>query len=279
MAIGNLSNAATVTNLGEFLNPIDREALREQVRCSTPVPNFLIDNFLRPEFAERVLAAYPPYEEAIAVGRSFRAVNEKGKVQVTDAARFPEPIQQLNHVLASPEFCELISYALGIPKLLADEKLVGGGMHQTAARGHLDVHVDFNYLEDRGWHRRANLLVFLNRGWQPEWGGEFELWDADVKARHHAHLPIFNRCVLFETNEISFHGVTAVTCPPGETRKSFAAYYYTTEAPAHWNGKAHSTIFRARPDEFLKGTVAMPAEKAKRWLTQTIRRVKQKTLG
>ena len=253
MAIGNLSNAATVTNLGEFLNPIDREALREQVRRSTPVPNFLIDNFLRPEFAERVLAAYPPYEEAIAVGRSFSAVNEKGKVQVTDAARFPEPIQQLNHVLASPEFCEVISYALGIPNLLADEKLVGGGMHQTAARGHLDVHVDFNYLEDRGWHRRANLLVFLNRGWQPEWGGEFELWDADVKVRHHAHLPIFNRCVLFETNEVSFHGVTAVTCPPGETRKSFAAYYYTTEAPAHWNGKAHSTIFRPAPTNSSRG--------------------------
>ena len=223
--------------------------------------------------------AFPPYEEAIAVGRSFRAVNEKGKVQVTDSARFPGPIAELNRVLASPEFCELVSGALGVPGLLADEKLVGGGMHQTASRGHLDVHVDFNYLEDRGWHRRANLLVFFNRGWQPEWGGEFELWDADVKVRHHAHLPIFNRCVLFETNEVSFHGVTAVKCPAGQTRKSFAAYYYTTQAPAHWDGQADSTVFRARPDEFLKGTVAMPAEKAKRWLSQTLRRVKHRTLG
>jgi hypothetical protein len=279
MALGNLSTSGGVLNLGDFLNPIDRDQLRDQVCRSTPVPNFLIDNFLRPEFAAKVADAFPPYEEAIAVGRSFRAVNEKGKVQVTDSTRFPEPIRQLNHVLASPEFCELISHALGISSLLADEKLVGGGMHQTAARGHLDVHVDFNYLEDRGWHRRANLLVFLNRGWKPEWGGEFELWDADVKVRHHAHLPIFNRCVLFETNEVSFHGVTAVKCPTGQTRKSFAAYYYTTEAPAHWDGQTHSTIFRARPDEFLKGTVAMPAEKAKRWLSQTLRRVKQKTLG
>jgi len=279
MALGDLTKSAEVLSLSDFLNPIDRDALRDQVRRSTPVSNFLIDNFLRQDFAERVADAFPPYEEAIALGRSFKAVNEKGKVQVTDSSRFAEPIRELNHVLSSPEFCELISHALGIPKLLADEQLVGGGMHQTAARGHLDVHVDFNYLEDRGWHRRANLLVFLNRGWQPEWGGEFELWDADVKDRHHAHLPIFNRCVLFETNEISFHGVTAVKCPPGQTRKSFAAYYYTTEAPAHWNGQAHSTVFRARPDEFLKGTLAMPAEKAKRWLSQTIRRVKQKTLG
>ncbi len=265
--------------LGDFLNPIDRDELRDRVRRSTPVPNFLIDNFLKPDFAERVADAFPRYEDAIAVGRSFRAVNEKGKVQVTDAALFPEPIRQLNEVLASRAFCELLAHALDIPGLLADEKLVGGGMHQTAARGHLDVHVDFNYLEDRQWHRRANLLIFFNRGWRREWGGEFELWDADVKVRHHAHLPIFNRCVLFETNEVSFHGVTAVTCPPGETRKSFAAYYYTTEAPRHWDGRSHSTVFRARPDEFLKGSVAMPAEKAKRWLSTTLRRVKQRTLG
>src|SRR5580693_9714927 len=136
MAPGELSTSGGVLNLGDFLNPIDRDQLRDQVRRSTPVPNFLIDNFLRPEFAAKVADAYPPYEEAIAVGRSFRAVNEKGKVQVTDSNRFPEPIRQLNHVLASPEFCELISHALGISSLLADEKLVGGGMHQTAARGH-----------------------------------------------------------------------------------------------------------------------------------------------
>jgi hypothetical protein len=239
----------------------------------------LIDNFLRPDFAERVADAFPSYEEAIAVGRSFRAVNEKGKVQVTDSARFPEPIRQLNQLLASQEFCEIMSHALGVPTLLADAQLVGGGMHQTAARGHLDVHVDFNYLEDRQWHRRANLLIFFNRNWKPEWGGEFELWDSDVQVCHHSHLPIFNRCVLFETNEVSFHGVRAVKCPSGQTRKSFAAYYYTTEAPLHWDGTAHSTIFRARPDEFLKGAVSMPAEKAKRWLSRTIRRVKQKTLG
>jgi hypothetical protein len=268
-----------LVSLDDFLNAIDRERLCSQARRSVPVRNFLIDNFLKEDFAHRVADAFPPFDDAIAAGRSFKAVNEKGKVQVTDSSRFPEPIRQLNALLASPDFCELISYLLDIPHLLADDQLVGGGMHQTAARGHLDVHVDFNYLEDRQWHRRANILLFFNRDWRPQWGGEFELWDADVKIRHHSHLPIFNRCVVFETNEISFHGVTAVKCPAGQTRKSFAAYYYTKDAPAHWDGKSHTTIFRARPDEFLKGTLAMPAEKARHWLTRTLRRVKQKTLG
>ena len=83
-----------------------------------------------------------------------------------------------------------------------------------------------------------------------------------MKVSHHSFAPIFNRCIVFETSEISFHGVTPVTCPDTVCRKSFAAYYYTKEAPPHWDGAVHSTNFRARPDEVLKGNVLMPLERA-----------------
>src|SRR5205823_4330439 len=171
---------------------------------------------------------------------------------------FPEPIAALNRALAAPEFCDLLSQVFKIPGLLPDEQLVGGGMHQTGPRGHLDVHVDFNYIEKRQLHRRLNILIYFNKDWRPEWGGNIELWDKNVKFCHQSLSPIFNRCVVFATNEISFHGVTAVNCPAGGSRKSFAAYYYTREAPAHWDGRSHSTIFKARPDEVLKGAVLMP---------------------
>ena len=55
-----------------------------------------------------------------------------------------------------------------------------------------------------------------------------------------------------------------------------AAYYYTREAPAHWTGQAHSTIFKARPDEVLKGNVMMPLEKAKRRLGDALTGLKKK---
>lgn len=261
------------------IQSIDRDKLREQVRKATPVPNFCIDNFLDPSFAESVIAAYPSYEEAIKVGRSFSAVNEKGKVQVTDSTKFAEPVAELNRDLASPEFLELLSYVFDMPNLVADEQLTGGGIHQTGPRGHLDVHVDFNFIEDRQLHRRLNILVYFNKGWKPEWGGNIELWDADVKNCIHSFSPVFNRCVVFETNEISFHGVTAVKCPEDRSRKSFAAYYYTKEAPAHWNGVSHSTIFRARPDEVVKGRVMMPLENAKRKFDGVLTELKRKLKG
>jgi Rps23 Pro-64 3,4-dihydroxylase Tpa1-like proline 4-hydroxylase len=260
----------------KHINPIDQEALRERVGASKPVPNFCIDNFLEESFADSVADAYPTFEDAVKVGRSFSAVNEKGKVQVTDSSTFSEPVAELNRTLASPEFLGLLSDVFKMPNLLADEELVGGGIHQTGPRGHLDVHVDFNYIAERELHRRLNILIYFNKGWKPEYGGNIELWDEDVKVCHHSFSPIFNRCVVFETNEVSFHGVTAVQCPPGMARKSFAAYYYTREAPAHWDGTAHSTIFKARPDEILKGNVMMPLEKARHRIHSVLKGIKKK---
>ncbi len=267
--------SSTMTHIAH-INPIDRDALREKVRTSQPVRNFCIDNFLDESFAGSVLASFPTYEEAAKVGRTFAAVNEKGKIQVTDSSSFAEPIAELNRTLASPEFLELLSDVFEMPNILADDALIGGGIHETGPRGHLDVHVDFNYLSDRQLHRRLNILVYFNKDWRPEWGGNIELWDAAVKNCVHSFTPIFNRCVVFETNDISFHGVTAVKCPEGTARKSFAAYYYTREAPAHWTGEAHGTIFKARPDEILKGNVMMPLEKARTRLRDALTGFKKK---
>ena len=123
----------------------------------------------------------------------------------------------------------------------------------------------------------ANVFDIPNILSDPELvgGGNIELWDSNVKNCVHSFTPVFNRCVVFETNEISYHGVTAVKCPESMARRSFAGYYYTTDEPEWWEGNAHSTIFKARPDEKLKGSVLMPAEK----ISRLVRRAKRKILG
>ncbi len=253
-------------NTGEdntmIIRPIDKDKLRAQVASAKPFPHFGIDNFLEPEFAEQARASLPSFADAHKLGKGFDAVNERNKIQITDPDKFPDPIRQLHEELASQQWMDTLSYVMGIPNLLADPELKGGGVHMTGSRGRLDVHVDFNYIEDRQLHRRLNILVYLNNeDWKEEWGGNVELWDKDVKVCHHSFSPIFNRCVVFATSEISYHGVAAVKCPEGQARKSYAAYYYTKEAPEGWDGKKHSTVFHARPDEKLKGGLLMPAEK------------------
>ena len=258
------------------ITPYDREALRAQFRNAQPFPWLMIDGFLRPEFADAVTRSYPPFDAAVRVGQQFNAVNENLKVQVTDYASFPDPVKQLSDAVSSPQFLEDLSYITGIQKLIWDVGFAGGGMHETARSGWLDVHVDFNVHEALAMaHRRLNILVFLNPNWDERWGGILELWDKDVKTRVHGVAPIHNRCVVFETSELSWHGVTAVNCPDDTVRKSFAAYYYTREAPVGWDGQAHSTIFRSRPDEYMKRHVLMPAEAARQSVREGVRSAKR----
>jgi hypothetical protein len=149
-------------------------------------------------------------------------------------------------------------------------------MHVTGPHGRLDVHVDFNVLEfgnEPKLYRRLNLLLYLNPDWNDTWGGQVEFWDRDVKACARSYVPSLNRCVVFETSDISYHGVAPLTCPDGEVRRSFAAYYYTTDPANAEEPEAHGTIFRARPDERIREYVLMPAERLMRWTADGMRTV------
>lgn len=263
----------------ERMMPVDVEQLADQFQGASPFPHICIDEFLKPEFAAAVSASYPTYDAAMEMGRSFKALNESLKVQICEPTRFPEPVKQLHALLSSSDFMAMLEQVTGIPKLLPDPSLVGGGMHVMGSGGRLDVHVDFNRHGDQDLFRRLNILVFLNEDWEEGWGGELELWDSAVRERGHCLLPRLNRCVLFATSEISFHGVRPILCPDGRVRKSFAAYYYTAEPPADWDGTEHTTIFRARPDEKLRGNVLMPAAKAMRQARHLLDRAKSVLRG
>lgn len=258
----------------ELLRPIDVVGLTAQFRAARPTRYFVIDDFLVPEFAREVAAAYPGYDEALALGHQFKAVNENLKVQVTDPERFPAAVGTLNGILSSQAFVEALVAITGIESLLADEQLSGGGMHVMGSGGRLDVHVDFNLIRERGLYRRLNILVFLNPEWREEWGGAFELWDPDVETRVFSAAPLFNRCVVFNTTESSYHGVTPIRTPPGVTRNSFASYYYTREAP---EGAAdfHSTVFKARPDEWWRERFLLPAERSARFVREKLARLRR----
>jgi 2OG-Fe(II) oxygenase superfamily len=252
-----------------------REALRHQFVGAKPFPFAKIDNFLDPDFAQMIAASYPPFGVMSAHGRTFNAVNERKKVQVTDSGVFPEPVARLNKLLASREFLADLSYATGIANLLADEQLIGGGMHITGPGGRLDVHVDFNFIEERKLHRRLNLLLYLNPIWDESWGGHIQLWDRRVKHCVQSFAPSLNRCVIFETSDVSFHGVVPVKTSAPYPRISFATYYYTSEAPPHWDGQNHSTLFKARPKERIRRFVLMPAEQVRRRFKARVIQIKQ----
>lgn len=155
---------------------------------------------------------------------------------------------RLDDLVRSAPFLELVSAITGIPDLLYDPHYFGGGTHDNRQGQGLDAHVDFNRHPVTHSHRRLNLIVYLNRNWQADWGGVLELHrdpraDDDQVTRV---LPGWNRAVVFETTESSWHGFTPISLPAAEadrSRRSIALYFYTRERPSAELADTHSTIY------------------------------------
>jgi hypothetical protein len=56
--------------------------------------------------------------------------------------------------------------------------------------------------------------------------------------------PLFNRLVIFETNEISYHGhPVPLSISDGMSRKSLAVYYYTVDRSEEKIAPEHNTVY------------------------------------
>jgi hypothetical protein len=111
----------------------------------------------------------------------------------------------------------------------------------------LNIHADYTvHPHNRHWLRRVNLLLYLNSDWEPDYGGDLELWTADMKRCAKKVSPISNRVLIFTTDATSFHGhPDPMRCPEGVARRSLALYYFSPEV----DPMVRSTEYRARPGD------------------------------
>ncbi|MBA8888336.1 Rps23 Pro-64 3,4-dihydroxylase Tpa1-like proline 4-hydroxylase [Dokdonella fugitiva] len=222
-----------------------------------PFRHVVIDDFLDADYAAALLARFPPFER----GNARNEAGELGGKSTVERIRgLGESYAQLDDLVQSAEFLDLVGRITGIPDLLYDPDYFGGGTHENREGQDLDPHVDFNRHPREPWHRRLNLIVYLNREWEDDWGGSLELHSDPRSPDDRVTLvtPLFNRCVIFETTEWSWHGFGRITLPPERralSRKSIALYFYTRDRPAEELADAHSTIYvdRPLPDRFRAG--------------------------
>lgn len=207
-----------------------------------PYRHLVMDNLLQPQMATALARQFPTLEQ---MKTRYNGLNEK-KAEHSEFTLLPKEFGQLKEVLFGKEFMELIEKITGITGLLVMDDRYGYGLHQGGNGSFLDVHIDYNLHPVSQKQRRLNLLIFLNEEWQESWGGMLQLWDAPVSRCVTAIAPVFNRCVLFECSDVSFHGYNRIHCPAAVTRKSFYTYYFT-EPTAHL--RFHDTVFKPRPQD------------------------------
>jgi len=221
-------------------------SLRRQFRENQPYPHVHLKEFLDDDVAAEMAGEFP--NMATDAWTRYKHQNEN-KLGLAKRTLFPRLLGEAVDELNSEAFVHWLSQLTGIPNLLADESLEGGGLHQSGAGGFLNVHTDFsNHHYHKHWRRQVNLILYLNPNWQEQWGGAIELWDREVRRCVVKIPPLFNEALIFRTDEISYHGFPdPLRCPEGESRKSLALYYYTLESGV--GAKAHSTNYRPRPED------------------------------
>jgi hypothetical protein len=243
--------------------PFDRweyqlPALAAEYRDNRPCPHILLKDFLDPDTAQALAREFP--RSASDAWTQYKHANEN-KSGMARRHFFPPALGAVTDEFNSPGFVAWISQLTGIPNLMADPMLEGGGLHQSGAGGYLNVHTDFSMHHfHSGWRRRVNLILYLNPGWREEWGGALELWEPKMARCAAKYPPLLNHALIFTTDERSLHGFPdPLTCPAGETRKSLALYYYTVEQDPKVT--AHSTDYFARPQDGLAKSAAIWLDK------------------
>ena len=211
-----------------------------------PYPHIVIDNFLPTEFINMLLTNFP--KESL----SGDYIHEGGYAGHHKRQIFPNDCNEFSRkafdFFNSAPFLQFLEGLTSIDGIISDPYFAGGGFHEISRGGKLGIHADFRVNNKLHLSRRLNVLIYLNKDWKGEYGGELEIWDRGMKSKVKSIAPLLNRCVIFNTDADSYHGHPDPLNTPHEVkRRSLALYYYTASRKIYEDLPAYSTMYAARP--------------------------------
>jgi hypothetical protein len=190
-----------------------------------PSPLVIADGAFDDDLLQRVLDEWPALDDPRWV--RYAANQEYRKLEGSDVALWSPAAAAVVEAIGAPDTIAWVAQQLQLPDPQLESLTVGGGYHTTISGGYLAPHADFNGHPDDGRWRRANVLLFLVRDYDPEWGGCLRL-GVPGSATERVVEPRFNRLVAFETSSTSWHGHPDPWLGPGP-RRSLAAYYFSPQ--------------------------------------------------
>jgi hypothetical protein len=233
-----------------MIRDIDWYNVAYDFQIAEPFNHAVIDNFFMPEVAEKIANEFPDFDTPF-VNDHNSPLEIKKTLNHWD--RFPAVTYRAFSLFGRPDFIDNMKTLSGIQNLHFDFGLNGGGCHMHGRGGNNNIHLDYNIHPKLGLQRKLNIIVYMTPGWQPEWGGGLEFWSHDEtnnqpKERIKTIDNLFNRAIIFDTTQNSWHGLPkAIDCPEGIIRKSIAAYYvHPAPAVTEQRGRA---LFAPREEQ------------------------------
>tara|TARA_A100001388_G_scaffold59093_1_gene40800 strand:+ start:706 stop:1506 length:801 start_codon:yes stop_codon:yes gene_type:complete len=210
------------------LDYLSSDSIREEYLKSNPFPHVILDEFFDLDLASQIASEFPDYDDK-SLDLYSNSIEEKRLINNWN--KFGEVTYSAFSYLCSNHFVDLVKFLVpDSSELIPDVGLHGGGLHMHSAGGKLNVHLDYSMHPKLKLQRKLNLLVYLTPDWDNRWGGSLGLYNNESD-RAPGELvkivePIFNRAILFDVTQNSWHGLPSeIKCPEGITRNSIAIYY------------------------------------------------------
>jgi hypothetical protein len=195
-----------------------------------PYKHLVVDNFLPNDLAQKCMDSFPDLSSSVWEHENDDGIEVKSRTTWKSEFDIPDNIIDSVRILNSSLVLNAFSKVFEIQKLIADSYFSGGGLNITQKGGLLDVHVDGNYHDATALNRRMNALIYLNPNWKKSWGGEFGIYNNNGTKLVKKVEPLFNRLVVFDSHDYSYHGLPdPINFPDNTDRKSIILYYYTKE--------------------------------------------------
>jgi hypothetical protein len=155
-----------------------------------PFPHLVIDGFCEKEKLEQLLVEMP---EISTKSRDY--VFAANKFEKSRFSEISALYKELYDDLLSDRFSDFLKFITN-ENVFVDPAFHGGGIHQGKKGSFLDMHIDFNYHPlHADWYRTLNLLLYVNKDWDPAYGGQLQLEDLRTGETKAIGIP-FNRFQL-----------------------------------------------------------------------------------
>ncbi len=242
----------------------NKEQFRQQFLNAKPFPHIAIDGICNHEKLTELYNLIPNIETP-----SADYVFAKNKFEKSKFYELGGVFQELYDDLTSERFKDWVCYITN-ENIFIDSTFYGGGIHQGKKGSFLDMHADFNYHPiQNNWYRNLNLLLYINKDWQPDYGGNLRLEDGRNSEKTEVAVP-FNRLAIMHCRSYTLHGYDPINFPESTYRTSIAAYAYTIN---HDNAEdARTTVWHVKktnPIKYAISKIWVPAVKLKSIFTKS----------
>ena len=225
-----------------------------------PFPHIVLNDFLTPDTFKRVNDELN--QKKMSLGKSFISDVENNK-SISLNSNLPISLINLIEELNSAHWINNIRELTDIRDLSGTENgnTMLANYHVMKSNGILGSHVDHGC---EPFDKRAhvlNIIIYLSDNWAPDKGGDTLLYDRTGKKVVGEVKYKSNRALIFLHTPYSFHGVSKLTNPADNPRKSLYVDYYSRESSPYSHIKLgfpnlwfnHKTTFKLnRSIDYLK---------------------------